>query len=155
MLGKGQYDRKYLSCSCERTSVGPSQTGIRNEKKFTLTSHHEIGTSKVSETGGADATPVRAVRAITKWRAFSSVDRQRGSYYLRNEVDSHLSLGSFDGRVSLARWDGIALAEELEVVDERFHAFLHRGTRWRHELVVVNTHGTLSDLVQTLKGFPC
>jgi hypothetical protein len=61
VLGEGQYDKKYSSCSCERTSAGPGQTGIRNEKKFTLTSHHEVGTSKVSEAGGADATPVRAV----------------------------------------------------------------------------------------------
>jgi hypothetical protein len=83
------------------------------------------------------------------------MDRQRGSYYLRNEVDSHLSLRSFDGRVSLTRWDGVALAEELEVVDERFHAFLHRGTRWRHELVVVDADGTLRDLVQTLRGSLC
>jgi len=76
----------------------------------------------------------------------------RRSLYLRNEIDSHFSLGGFDGRISLAGWDGVALAEELEMVNERLHALFHRGTGWRHELVVVNADGTLSDFVQTLGG---
>ena len=53
--------------------------------------------------------------------------------------------------VDLIGWNGIALAEELEMVDERLHALLHRGTRWRHKLVVVNTNSTFGDLVQTLR----
>jgi len=81
------------------------------------------------------------------------VDGQQGNGYLRNEVDSHLSLRGFDGRVSLAGWNGVALAEELEVVDERLHALLHRGTGWWHELVVVNADGTFGHLVQTLSSF--
>ena len=44
---------------------------------------------------------------------------------LRHEVNSHLSLGGFDGRVGLAGWDGITLAKELEVVDEGLHALFH------------------------------
>ena len=78
------------------------------------------------------------------------MDRQRSNCCLRNEVDSHFALWSFDGRVSLARWDRVPLAEELEVMDERLHALLHRGTGWWHKLVVVNADGTLCDLVQTL-----
>jgi hypothetical protein len=74
--------------------------------------------------------------------------------YLRNEVDSHLSLRGLDGRVSLAGWNGVALAKKLEVVDKRFHALLHRGTGWRHKLVVVNADGTFGNLVQTLNKFP-
>ena len=81
------------------------------------------------------------------------MDSQRSNGYLRNEVDSHLSLRGFDGRVSLAGWDGVALAEELEVVDKRLHALLHRGTRWRNELVVVNADGTFGHLVQALANF--
>ena len=46
-------------------------------------------------------------------------------FYSRNEVDSHLSFGGFDGRVSLARWNRVALAEKFEVVDKGLHALLH------------------------------
>ena len=83
------------------------------------------------------------------------MDRQRGNLYSRDEVDSHLSLGSFDGRVSLPWGDGVAFAEELEVVDERLHALLHRSAGWWHEFVVVNADGAFSDLVQTLRRFLC
>lgn len=83
----------------------------------------------------------------------STVDNQRGNLYLRNEIDSHLSLRGFDGRVSLARWNGVALAEELEVVDERLHALLHRCTGRRHELMIVNADSTFGHLVQTLTDF--
>lgn len=38
----------------------------------------------------------------------------------------------------------------LEVVNERLHALLHRGTRRGDELVVVNLHGTGGHLVQAL-----
>lgn len=136
----------------EHTSEERGQTGIRN-KTETLTSHHEVGTSKVSETWGTNAASVWPVRAITIWRAFRTVDGQQCDFYLRNEVDPHLSLRGFDGRVSLAGWNGVALAEELEVMDERLHALLHRGTGWRHELVIVNTDGTFGDLVQALASF--
>lgn len=50
---------------------------------------------------------------------------KRGELDLRHEVDSHLALGRFDGRVSFTRWDGVTLAKELEVMDEGFHALLH------------------------------
>jgi len=69
---------------------------------------------------------------------------------LRNEIDPHLSFGSFNGRVSLARRNRVALAEKLEMVDERLHALLHRSTGRRHKLVVINADCTLRDLVQTL-----
>jgi len=128
------------------------QTGIRN-KTETLTSHHEVSTSKVSETWGTNTAPVWPIRAITRWHAFRTVDCQRSDFYLRNEVDPHLSLRGFDGRVSFTGWDGVALAEELEVVDERLHALLHRGTGWRHKLVVVNADSAFSDFVQTLRSF--
>ena len=72
------------------------------------------------------------------------------TFYLRNEVNSHLSLRGFDGRVSLARWDEVALAEELKVVDKGLHALLHRSAGWWHQLVVVNADGALGNLVQTL-----
>ena len=58
-------------------------------------SHHEVGASKVSETGCTDAAAVRPVRAI------------------RDEVNTHLALGRLDSTVCLPRRDGVALAEEL------------------------------------------
>lgn len=125
---------------------------VSNGGTKTLTSHHEVGTSKVSKTRGTNATPVGSVRAITgKHGIRYHRSSTRSNIRLRNEVDTHLSLRGFDGGVSLAGWNGIALAEELEMVDERLHALLHRSTRWRHELVVVNADGAFGDLVQTLR----
>lgn len=95
---------EHSSRSCERTSAGRGQTRIRIEVK-TLTSHHEIGTSKVGKTGGTNTTPVWSVRTITGLRAFSTVDRQRGAIRLRNKIDPHLSLRGLDGSVSLAGWN--------------------------------------------------
>ena len=126
---------------------------VSNGGTKALTSHHEVGTSKVSKTWGTNATPVGSVRAITgKHSVQHHASSTRSNIRLRNEVDTHLSLRGFNGGVGLAGWNGIALAEELEMVDERLHALLHRGTRWRHKLVVVNADGTFGDLVQALRG---
>lgn len=107
----------------------------------------------MSKAGGTNAAPVRSVRTIATWHAFRPADGQGNSLHLRNEINSHLSLRCFDGRVGFAGWDGVALAEELEVVNKRLHTLLHRGTGWWHELVVVDPDGTLGDLVQTLRSF--
>lgn len=38
-------------------------------------------------------------------------------------------------------------------MNQTLHALLHAGTRWWHELVVVNLDGTSGYLVETLKGY--
>lgn len=69
---------------------------------------------------------------------------------IADQEDTHLSLGRFNGGVSLAGRDAIALCEEKEVVDEGFHVFLHGGAgRWR-DLVVFDADGTGWHLVETL-----
>ena len=57
--------------------------------------------------------------------AFSTAGSQQGDFDLRHEINPHLSLRGLDGGVSFPGWNGVTLAEELEVVDERFHALLH------------------------------
>jgi hypothetical protein len=52
----------------------------------------------VGETGGADLASVWSVATV------------------RDEVDAHLTLGGFDGRVGLAGGDGVALGEDLHGV---------------------------------------
>lgn len=103
------------------------------------------------ETGRTDLAPVWAVRAVG------------------DEVDTHLTLGSLNRRVSLAWRDGVALAKDLlanfsgfgwgkactgdtylEVMDQRLHALLHGRTRWWDELVVVNFVRAGGHLVQAL-----
>lgn len=60
VLEKSEYDGKHLLYSRKRTSAGVGQTGIRIKTKE-LTSHHEVSTSKVSETGGTNAAPVWSI----------------------------------------------------------------------------------------------
>ncbi|KAI3486306.1 hypothetical protein L1887_50200 [Cichorium endivia] len=86
----------------------------------------------MGKAGSADLASVRTVGAV------------------RDEVDAHLALGSLDGRVRLAGRHGVALGEELKVVDERLHALLHGGTRRRHELVVVHLDLARGHLVEAL-----
>ena len=58
--------------------------------------------------------------------------------YARNEINTHLALGRLDGAIRLARGNGVTLTKQLEVMDERLHAFFH-GCAWRgDEFVVVN-----------------
>jgi len=97
-----------------------------------LTAHHEIGTSKVWETWCANTTPVRSVGTV------------------RDKVDTHLALRCLNGGVGLAGRDTVAFRENLEVVDETFHALLHAGTRRRHELVVVDLDSASGHLVEAL-----
>ena len=101
-------------------------------REGTYMSHHEVGASKVSETRCTDAAAVRPVRAI------------------RDEVNTHLALRRLNGRVCLARRNRVALAEDLEVVDQALHAVLHAGAGWRHNLVVIDLDGAGGDLVQAL-----
>jgi hypothetical protein len=68
-----------------------------------------------------------------------------------NEIDGHLSLGRFDGRVSFTGRDRVSFGVELEVVDQGFHALLHGGSRGRHDLLVVHLDGTEGHLVETLR----
>ena len=98
-------------------------------REGTYMSHHEVGASKVSETRRTDAATVWPVSAI------------------RDEVDTHLALGRLDGRVRLPRGNRVSLAEELEVMDKRFHALLHRRAWWGDELVIVNLDHTSGHLV--------
>lgn len=69
---------------------------------------------------------------------------------VRNKVDTHLALGCFDSRVRFSWWNVVAFREELEVVNERLHALLHRGSRWWYELVVVDLVLTRGHFLQTL-----
>lgn len=69
---------------------------------------------------------------------------------LRNKVNGHLSFGRLDGAVGLAWGNGVSLAEELEVVNQRFHALLHHSARRRRQLVVVDLDSARRHLVKTL-----
>src|SRR5690242_21840414 len=67
-----------------------------------------------------------------------------------NEVDTEFALWAFHHRVGSARRHMIALSEQLEVVDQRFHRPLHLRSVWRAELVVLHLHRPRSHLVQAL-----
>lgn len=75
---------------------------------------------------------------------------RKKNWHVRDKVDTHLAFRRLDCRVGLARWDGVALAKELEVVDERLHALLHRGTRRWYKLVVIDLDGASRHFVQAL-----
>lgn len=79
-----------------------------------------------------DLTPVRPLAAIA------------------DDIDAHLPLGRFDGRIRLPGRDGVALCEEQEMVDQRLHVFLHRGAGRGGDFVVLDTHGAWRHLVQAL-----
>lgn len=67
-----------------------------------------------------------------------------------DDVHTHLSLGSLNGRVCLARGNGVTLGVEEEVVDEGLHVLLHGGSGRRRDLVVLDTDGASGHLVQAL-----
>src|SRR4051794_29361790 len=68
---------------------------------------------KVAEPRGLDFTAIWLVASI------------------RDEVDTKLPLGSFNGRVRLPWGDRVALREKLKVVNEGFHVIFHsRPRRW-------------------------
>jgi hypothetical protein len=95
-----------------------------------------VETSEVSKSGGTDLASVRAFTAIT------------------DHIHTHLTLGSFNGRVCLARRDGVTLGEQEEVVDKGFHVLLHGSTGWGADLVVFNLDGSRRHLVQALVDNP-
>lgn len=69
---------------------------------------------------------------------------------VRNQENTHLSLGRFDSAVCLSRRDAVSLAEEQKVVDESLHVFLHGGTRRGRDLVVFDLHGAGRHIVEAL-----
>src|SRR5258708_8540237 len=90
--------------------------------------------SEVREARRADLQPPRLVGAVG------------------HEEDAELALRVLDGAVHLARRDVHAFAEELEVVDQLFHALLHLDARGRRHLVVRGDHraGVLAQPVDAL-----
>lgn len=111
--------------------------------------HHEVGASKMGETRCANLAFVRAVASVPVSN-LSTLFAEKKNWHVRDKVDTHLAFRRLDCRVGLARWDGVALAKELEVVDERLHALLHRGPRRWYELVVIDLDGTSRHFVQAL-----
>ena len=89
----------------------------------------------MSETGRADLAPVWPVRTV------------------RNEVDTHLSLGGLDRRVGLARRDRVALRKELEVVDEPARASLTElGPPPRREGRKAETDDSIDSFIEARGG---
>ena len=91
-----------------------------------------VETTEMGETGGANVAPVGALTAVA------------------DNVDTHLSLGSLNGRVCVAGGHGVALGVEQEVVDQSLHVLLHGGAGRRRDLVVLDTDGPGGHLVQAL-----
>ena len=58
-----------------------------------------------------------------------------------HQVDAELALGVFHRGVGLAFRHAVALGEELEVMDQRFHLLLHLFALRRRQLVVVHHDG--------------
>src|SRR3546814_16551377 len=54
-----------------------------------------------------------------------------------DQVAAELALGRLDRAIGLAGRNAIALREQLEVVDQRFHVVLHLLAGWWRHLVVV------------------
>src|SRR5215470_16454482 len=57
-----------------------------------------------------------------------------------DQVDAELTLWRLDRGVGIAGGDFISFSEELEVVNERFHVFLHELAPWGPHLAVID-HG--------------
>src|SRR5690242_7864191 len=57
-----------------------------------------------------------------------------------NQIAPELALGRLDRAIGFAGRHAIAFGEQLEVMDERFHALLHHLAMGRHDLVVVEDH---------------
>jgi hypothetical protein len=92
-----------------------------------------VEASQVSEAGGTDLASVGSLGTI------------------RDDEDTHLTLGGFDGGVGLTRRDGVTLAVKQEVVNKSLHVLLHGSTRRRRDLVVLDLDGSRGDLVQALE----
>jgi hypothetical protein len=86
----------------------------------------------VGETRGTDLAAVGPLATVT------------------DKEHPHLTLRSLNCGVCLARGNSITLGEEQEVVNKSLHVLLHGGTGRRHDLVVLNAHGTCGHLVQAL-----
>ncbi len=70
---------------------------------------------------------------------------------IADNIDAHLTLGSFNGRVGVSGRYGITLGVEQEMVDQGLHVLLHGGAgRWR-DLVVLNADGAGGHLVEALQ----
>jgi hypothetical protein len=91
-----------------------------------------VKTTQVSETRSADLAPVWPLATVT------------------DQENSHLTLRSLDGGVSLTRRNGVTLGVEKEVVDKGLHVFLHSSTRRGHDLVVLDADGAGRHLIQAL-----
>lgn len=91
-----------------------------------------IEAAQMREPGGPNLAPIRSLAAVA------------------DDEDAHFALGRFDGAVRLPRRDGVALCEEQEVVDERFHVLLHRGAGRGRDFVVLDADGAGGHLVEAL-----
>src|SRR5690606_11022514 len=81
--------------------------------------HHLVHRRQVGEPGRAQVHAERLVRPVA------------------DQVAAELALGRLDRRVGLAGRHAVALREQLEVVDQRFHVVLHLlAGRGRHLVVV-------------------
>jgi hypothetical protein len=92
-----------------------------------------VEASQVSEAGSTDLASVGSLGTV------------------RDDKDTHLTLGGLDGGVGLTRRDGVTLAVKQEVVNKSLHVLLHGSTRRRGDLVVLDLDGSRCDLVQTLE----
>lgn len=102
---------------------------------------------------GTDTTSIRSIRPIPENESASAAVPVPRIYerHSRNEIHGHLSLGSLNRAVSLPGRNRVALAEQFEMVNERLHAFLHRGTGWWDELIVVYFDDACGHFVEALE----
>jgi hypothetical protein len=98
-----------------------------------MTSRNLVEASQVSKAGSTDLASVRSLGTV------------------RDDKDTHLTLGGLDGRVGLTRRNGVTLAVKQEMVNESLHVLLHGSTRRRGDLVVLDLDGSRGDLVQALE----
>lgn len=97
-----------------------------------VATRHLVEAAQVCETGSANLAPVGPLGAV------------------RDDEDTHLTLGGFDAAIGLSRRNGVTLGVEQEVVDEGLHVLLHGGAGRRGDLVVFDLDGAGGHLVQTL-----
>jgi hypothetical protein len=99
-------------------------------KKMAL--RHMVETSEMGEARSTDVHTIRALGAVA------------------DDIDTHLALGSLDGRVRIARGNSVTLGVQKEVVDKGFHVFLHGSTGRRGDLVVLDADRAGRHLVEAL-----
>ena len=97
-----------------------------------MTPSNLIEATQVRESGSANLASIWAFTAIA------------------DEIDAHLALGRFDGRVRLPGWNGVSLGIEKEMMNESFHVLLHRCTGWWCDLVIFDLDRSGRHLVETL-----